>query len=513
MTTLHKSHQGIAKELFCNAIGNNNYFVITLVVLLASILMLLYLGKKSLWQDEALSVMLAKQDWETFWLVLSKRTNMNLYHMMLHWWVKIGQSEFVVRGLSVIFALATVPVLYALGTRIFGSRAGIIAALLLTVNAFFIHYAQEARSYSLVLLLVTLSSYFFVISIERPSWRSWIGYVICSVLAVYSHLFAVFVLLTHGVSLVFLRRRDVQWRSLLISVAAIIFMTLPLSIKLSIKVLGGEKLGLSWIPQPNSFSLLRVFYHLAGGRLLLLLGYFFLGLNALILAIRTFVKFKRSLESWHYFFILTLLFVPIILSFSYSFYKPILWPRYLIICLPPLILSASVGLSNLQDRSRKLFVASLIIMLILSGSGLINWYTGYDKEGGEDWRQATRYVLSRVQTGDTIFFEPPYASLPFDYYLHRLNTNGKIPDSIYYSSETYVTSGFQKRRPPVFDERFLEQLPRQYKRFWIVGRNLPQLRNDQRSIILTSLQRKYKLLESQQFKKITILLYETLPPQ
>ncbi len=508
MTTLHRSRQGIAKEFFCNAIRNNNYFVITLVVLLASILMLVYLGKKSLWQDEALSVMLAKQDWETFWLVLSKRTNMNLYHMMLHWWVKIGQSEFVVRGLSVIFALATVPVLYALGTRIFGSRAGIIAALLLTVNAFFIHYAQEARAYSLVLLLVTLSSYFFVVSIERPSRRSWIGYVICSILAVYSHLFAVFVLLTHGVSLVFLRRRDVQWRSLLISVAAIIFMTLPLSIKLSIKVLSGEKLGLSWIPLPNSYSLLRVFYHLAGGSLLLLFSYFFLGIIALIPAIRTLAKYKRSIESWHYFFVLTWLFVPIILSFSYSFYKPILWPRYLIICLPPLILTAGVGLSNLQDRSRRIFVASLIIMLILSGSGLINWYTGYDKEGGEDWRQATRYVLSRVQTGDTIFFEPPYASLPFDYYLHRLNTNGKIPDSIYYSSETYVTSGFQRRGQPVFDERFLEQLPKQYKRIWIVGRNLPSRGGKQSGLILSLKQTNYELIDTRQFKKITILLYE-----
>jgi len=512
MTTLHKSHNNIAKEFFSNAIRNNNYFVITLVVILASILMLLYLGKKSLWQDEALSVTLAKQNWETFWLVISKKTNMGLYHLMLYWWVKIGQSEFIVRSLSVIFALATVPMAYALGTGMCGSRAWIMAAQLLTENAFFIRYAQEARSYSLVLLLVTLSSYFFVISIERPSRRSWIGYVICSILAVYSHLFAVFVLLTHGVSLVFLRRRDVQWRSLVISVAAIIFMTLPLSIKLSIKVLGGEKLGLSWISQPNSFSLLRVFYHLAGGGLLLLLGYFFLGLNALILAIRTFVKFKRSLESWHYFFILTWLFVPIILSFSYSFYKPILWPRYLIICLPPLILSASVGLSNLQDRSRKIFVASLIIMLILSGSGLINWYTGYDKEGGEDWRQATSYVLSRVQTGDTIFFEPPFASLPFDYYLHRLNTKGKIPDSIYNSSETYVKSRLQKGRWPEFAERLLEQLPRQYKRIWVVGRNLPQLESKQTSIILTSLRRNYKLLESQHFKKITILLYETLPP-
>lgn len=509
MKAVHKSHQDINTKFCFNGIRNNNYLVLTLIVILASILMLLYLGKKSLWQDEAASVAIAKQDWETFSLVMSRRTNMQLYHTMLHWWVRIGPSEFIVRSLSVIFAVATVPVVYALGARMFGSRVGILAALLLTVNTFFIQYAQEARAYSLVLLLVTLSSYFFVVSIERPSWRSWVGYVICSTLAVYSHLFAVFVLLTHGVSLVFLRRRDVQWRHLLISGAAVILITLPLSIK----VLSGGKFGLSWMPQPNLYSLVRVFYHLVGGSLLLLLGYFLLCFYTLILAIRTFVKFKRSVESWQYFFVLTWLFLPIILSFSYSFYKPIFWPRYLIICLPSLILLGGVGLSTLQKRSRRIFEASLVIMLILSGSALINWYTGYDKEGGEDWRQATRYVLSRVETGDTIFFEPPYASLPFDYYLHRLNTKRKIPDSIYYSSEAYVTSGIRKRRSPVFDETSLEHLPRQYKRFWIVGRNLLQLKDEQRSVGLTSLQRKSRLLESQQFKKITVLLYETLPPR
>jgi mannosyltransferase len=509
MRILQKPLHKIAGEFLSHKMRNNNYFALTLVVALASILTVIYLGKKSLWQDEAASVILAKQDWETFSLVMSRRTNMQLYHMMLHWWIQIGQSEFIVRSLSAIFALATVPVIYALGATIFGLRVGILAALLLAVNAFFIQYAQEARAYSLVLLLVTLSSYFFLISIERPSWRSWVGYVICSTLAVYSHLFAVFVFLTQGVSLVFLRRRDVQWRSLLISEAAVILMTLPLTIK----VLSGGKFGLSWMPQPNLYSLVRVFYHLAGGSLPLLIGYFLLCFYTLIIAIRTFVKYKRSVESWHYFFILTWLFIPIVLSFFYSLYKPIFWPRYLIICLPSLILLGGVGLSNLQRRSGRIFEVSLVIMLILSGSALINWYTRYDKEGGENWREVTRYVLSRVQTGDTIFFEPPYASLPFDYYLHRLDARRKIPASIYYSSESYVTSGIRKRRSPVLDETSLEQLPGQYKRFWLVGRNLSQLKDEQRSVGLTSLQRKSRLLESQQFKKITLLLYETLPPR
>jgi len=508
MKFVRKSLQDINTKFFFNGLQNNIYLILTLIVILASVLVLLYLGKKSLWQDEATSVAIAKQDWETFSLVMSGRPNMPLYHMMLHRWIRIGDSEFIIRSLSAIFALATVPMLYALGARMFGSRVGILAALLLTVNAFFIRYAQEARAYSLVLMLVTLSSYFFVLSIERPSLRYWIGYVISSVLAVFSHLFAVFVLLTQGASLIFLRRRDVQWKSLLISDAAIILMTLPLAIM----VLSTRQFGLSWIPQPNLNSFLSVFHDLAGGSLPLLTGYFLLFFYTLIVAIRTFVKYKRSVESWHYFFILTWLFIPIVLSFSYSLYKPLFWSRYLIICLPSLILLGAVGLSNLQRRSGRIFEVSLVIMLILSGSELINWYTRYDKEGGENWREATRYVLSMVQTGDTIFFEPPYASQSFDYYLHRLNTERYVPDSIYRSSEAYVKSGIRGGEPPGLDKRSLEQIPRQYQRFWIVRRIDIQPNDAKRSVVQISLQRKSRLVQWMQFKNLTILLYETLPP-
>jgi uncharacterized membrane protein len=52
-----------------------------------------------------------------------------------------------------------------------------LAGLLLPLNAFFIRYAQEARSYSLLVFLTTLSSYFFVRGVERPSWKHWASYV------------------------------------------------------------------------------------------------------------------------------------------------------------------------------------------------------------------------------------------------------------------------------------------------------------------------------------------------
>ena len=63
---------------------------------------------------------------------------MGLYYVLLHGWIALGDSEFTVRALSAIFAVATIPVVYGLTRRIFRGRAALTAALLLALNSFFI---------------------------------------------------------------------------------------------------------------------------------------------------------------------------------------------------------------------------------------------------------------------------------------------------------------------------------------------------------------------------------------
>src|SRR5437879_4020633 len=132
------------------------------LLLLASYLCLLSLGHLSLDFDEAVSIVYSQVDWKSLWKVLADDPNMSLYYGLLHFWVTLnGTSEFGARSLSVIPAVATVPLLYSLAARLLGSRAALISCLLLTLNTFFIQFAQEARSYSLVLFLITLSSLLF----------------------------------------------------------------------------------------------------------------------------------------------------------------------------------------------------------------------------------------------------------------------------------------------------------------------------------------------------------------
>src|SRR4029077_921479 len=119
--------------------------------------------------------------------------NMMLYYVLLHFWSVIaGNSPLALRMPSILFSVAAVPAIYLLGRRLFNQSVGFIAALLLAGNATAIDYAQIIRSYSLVILLVVASSFFFVKLVALPKARArdaW-PYIIASVLAVYAHLHA-----------------------------------------------------------------------------------------------------------------------------------------------------------------------------------------------------------------------------------------------------------------------------------------------------------------------------------
>jgi 4-amino-4-deoxy-L-arabinose transferase-like glycosyltransferase len=97
-----------------------------------------------------------------------------------------------------------VPFIHGLASRAFGRKAGVLAPLLFGLNAFAVQYAQEARAYAFVLLLVTASTYLLMRAAEAGSTWRWAAYAIVSALAVYAHFFALVVLGTHALALALL---------------------------------------------------------------------------------------------------------------------------------------------------------------------------------------------------------------------------------------------------------------------------------------------------------------------
>ena len=376
------------------------------LLLLALALSLFRLGAKSVWLDEAASIAHVRLGATSFARVLAGRDpNMGLYYALLYPWVRVfGESEFAVRSLSAIFAAAAVPALYVVGSRLFGRVAGVAAAVLLAVNAFAVQYAQEARAYSLVLLLVTASSYFFLADLAHPSRRTRAGFVLASALAVYAHYFAVYVLAAQLLA-VGLARKPCDVRRWAGSLAAIAVLCAP---EAAAAARGGTG-RISWIPQPTSHHLVRAVLALTGGSWTLLVAFFGAGLVAASLG-------AAERRFWPYGYAAAWFLVPVLGSFAASFVQPMFVRYYLIVGLPGLLLLASAGLARLP---RPAAAAAVLALVVVSCLRLGHWY---ERRSAENWRDATAYVLERARPGDAVVLYPGFVRSAFEYYERRFRS-------------------------------------------------------------------------------------------
>lgn len=157
----------------------------------------------SLWLDEALSVGIASHRLEDIPVLLSRDGSPPLYYFLLHGWMELfGRSEAAVRSLSLVFAVATVPLAFWAGRGLFGRRTGWLAAALAATVPYLTTYAQEARMYTLLafLALVAVASFLHAFVFGRRRWLP--AFVISLTLALYTHNWALFLAAGAGLAVV-----------------------------------------------------------------------------------------------------------------------------------------------------------------------------------------------------------------------------------------------------------------------------------------------------------------------
>lgn len=127
-----------------------------------------------------------------------------LYFLMLHLWMKLfGSSTSLVRSLSAIFSLLTLPLMYWLCIELFESHlTAKVATILIAISPFHILYAQEAREYSLWIATTLLSSITLLRAIRINTKFSWFIYAISMIASLYTFLFSGFVLISHIIYLI-----------------------------------------------------------------------------------------------------------------------------------------------------------------------------------------------------------------------------------------------------------------------------------------------------------------------
>ena len=114
-------------------------------------------ARSPLWLDEALTVNISRAPLADLTGLLAKDGAPPLSYALLHVWIGVfGTGDLAVRSLGGVLSLATLPVAWRAGKRIGGTRAATAMLVLLASSPYAIHYATEARMYSLVVLEVFL---------------------------------------------------------------------------------------------------------------------------------------------------------------------------------------------------------------------------------------------------------------------------------------------------------------------------------------------------------------------
>jgi mannosyltransferase len=434
---------------------------LALTVALSAALRFFRLGTKSFWLDEAASATLARLEWQPFWTALIHRqANMALYYVLLRGWIRLGSSEFVIRCLSVLAGVAAIPAIYLLGARLLGPRAGRLAALLLPVHAFHIRYSQEARAYSWFVLLAIMSSLFLLRSLEQPSRKNWGGYILLSSLMVYAQVFGGWMLLVQWISVYLLRHR-VRWKQFLVSAATICLLISPLAFCL---LFASDRSQLHWLTKPTLHDLYKFSLDMTGeGGPLLLLAYVALVLGGVGTAVSQ-MKSRSSEGVWKYWFLLIWLVLPAALVLAISFRWPAFEPRFLIFCLPPLVLLAADALTRV--RSKVLFAAAVTIVLGLSLNGTYSYYRGRaDSEHTDNWKDATRYVLSQARADDAVLFSYSEERLAFDEYQRQFHTTGSGIHEFPEETDLELLT----LRPSRPSAELLSNIVAGYERVWVIS--------------------------------------------
>ena len=410
-------------------VRRRSYYSVILLTLMAAILQLAFLGSKSLWYDESMSEYRAGLPLGSLLDVVTHgQMNMSLYYLLLHGWTSIvGSSEFMLRLPSVLFAAATVPLVYALGAELIDRGTGLLAGLLVTVNATCIQYAQTARSYTMLMALSTLASLFFVRSLKRHRPASFIGYVVSVTTSVYAHLFGVFALPSQWLSLFLFR----PGKKTVLVLTAGMFTAGIIVVPVFFFAISGDHGNDAWVQRTSLRSIDDLFLMLVGGFpgltwiALSLIGLYLLGAGLALL-------WTRRSDRPALGFLLVSTCIPIGLTIAVSFLKPLFVARYLLGVLPPFALLAAIGLRRLRPA----FILAMTFAIVTLA--LAEDYTYYRAPSAEDWRGAVGFVALHTQPGDRMLIFPPDFGEAIGYYVSRLPKPETFPTRVV---QTQISGG------------------------------------------------------------------------
>ncbi len=190
---------------------------------------------KPLHEDEAVAGLVAARPLgDVLHTVVLDRGGAPLHFILAHIALALDPSAEALRWISVVFALATVPLCYDLACLLAGRSAGLTAATLAATSQLLTVYGTFGRMYSLFAFASALSADLFVRALERPGRRTALAAAGAGLLPLTVHPFGAFLVAAEAAAALWVwRARDLRAALPVIAVSALALPLLLADLRLS----------------------------------------------------------------------------------------------------------------------------------------------------------------------------------------------------------------------------------------------------------------------------------------
>ncbi|MFI5351217.1 MAG: glycosyltransferase family 39 protein [Elusimicrobiota bacterium] len=165
-----------------------------------ALLRVLFLQTRSLWFDEASTLVLAGAPLAHLpTVVVTNEMNPPLYYALMHVWLKgFADPRFGLRAFSALCGIASLLAFRPLAERLLPRRARLLAFFFAAFSSYWLHAAQDGRVYACLLLVSILCIRAVWALTEAPSPRRWAAYALLCALGLPLHYYFAFPLVAHA---------------------------------------------------------------------------------------------------------------------------------------------------------------------------------------------------------------------------------------------------------------------------------------------------------------------------
>ena len=190
-----------------------NIYLIAIIALAIVVRITALLNYGDFWFDEMFSFVYSQKPWAntiTYWLW---ETNPPLHLLILKiWFFVLPANELWARIPSLIFGSINIFAIYIFTKSIFNKHIALLSALLLALHPYHVFVSVTARGYSLLILLVTLSLYFFfkIFVQNQTQQKNKVIFAVTNLLLAFTHLTGVLILLSQLVLAILLGKTKIK---------------------------------------------------------------------------------------------------------------------------------------------------------------------------------------------------------------------------------------------------------------------------------------------------------------